>query len=391
MTSNRPIAEGSDAEDRVEHDELVLVVDDDRDVAETTARMLEQRGLDVVWGSSAEDGLDCLKERRDEIAAVVSDYQMPGMDGLELLESMREVSPYLPFVLFTGKGSERIASEAIDAGVSSYIQKRGTEQYDRVANRVTEAMTKRRTQRELEETKARFDALTQNTSFAIVTIDANSEIKYANSGVEGLFGYSPDELVGESLTAIIPDRLVETHREGIQRYLRTGEKHLDWDWIELPAVTRDGEEISVGVTFGERENNTQHLFTGIIRDISEQKARREALRKEKERFEAVFENALDSIFILDPDSKTICEANPVASEMLGYSREELRGMNIQEIHPDDYAELLDFAEDVLHGDPGWYNTRCHTASGDVIPAEIAGSEMMYDDQTCLLSVIRPEN
>lgn len=255
----------------------VLVVDDESDVAETTALMLERRGLDTLWVSSPEEGLDRLRERRDEIGCVVSDYQMPRMDGLDLLEAMRETDPYLPFVLFTGRGSEQVASEAVDAGVSAYIQKGGVEQYDRLANRSKQALEQERTRRELEATKARFDALARNTAFAIITIDGDSRIHYANEGVEELFGYDPDELVGESLTAIIPDRLADSHRAGIERYLRTGEKRLDWDWIELPVVTRDGEEVPVAVSFGEREGGSQHLFTGLMRDASGERPREGAL------------------------------------------------------------------------------------------------------------------
>lgn len=382
-SSTRGTAEGTGG--------LVLVVDDEGDMAESTALMLEERGLNAIWEASSRDGLECLKERREEIDCVVSDYQMPQLDGLDLLEAVRDVDPHVPFLLFTGQGSERIASEAIEAGVSGYIQKGGMEQFDRLANRAKQEIEQERTRRELEETKARFDALTQNTSFAIVTIDETSEIKYANDGVEDVFGYEPDDLVGASLTALIPDRLVASHREGVERYLTSGERQLDWGWIELPAVTRDGEEIPVGVSFGERENETRHLFTGIIRDISEQKAREEELEAEKERFKAVFENALDSMFILDPETRTIVEANPAASEMLGYSRDRLRGMRIETIHPDDNAELLAFARDIIAREGGGrFETACYTASEETIPAELAGSVLEYDGKQRLLAVVRPE-
>jgi DNA-binding NarL/FixJ family response regulator len=70
---------------------------------------------------------------------------MSGMDGIELLRTIREERPNLPFVLFTGKGSEEIASEAISAGVTDYLQKRGgTEQFALLANRVANAVEGRR-------------------------------------------------------------------------------------------------------------------------------------------------------------------------------------------------------------------------------------------------------
>ncbi|MFB6175738.1 MAG: response regulator, partial [Halobaculum sp.] len=73
------------------------------------------------------------------------DYEMPGEDGLELLASVRETHPDLPFVLFTGEGSESVASDAISAGVTDYLQKgSGTEQYTILANRISNAVSRRR-------------------------------------------------------------------------------------------------------------------------------------------------------------------------------------------------------------------------------------------------------
>ncbi len=70
---------------------------------------------------------------------------MPGIDGLEFLQAVRERYPDLPFILFTGEGSETVASDAIAAGVTDYLQKgSGTEQYELLANRIRNAVRARR-------------------------------------------------------------------------------------------------------------------------------------------------------------------------------------------------------------------------------------------------------
>ena len=124
---------------------VVLYVDDDVALLELTATVLERQdhGLTVHTESSAGEGLTWLADH--PVDCIVSDYEMPGLDGLEFLEAVRERFPSLPFVLFTGRGSEEIASAAISAGVTAYLQKGGsTEQFTVLANRVGNLATETR-------------------------------------------------------------------------------------------------------------------------------------------------------------------------------------------------------------------------------------------------------
>jgi PAS domain S-box-containing protein len=130
-----------------------------------------------------------------------------------------------------------------------------------------------------------FRSLVENGSDAIVSIDEQSTILYANESVERVFGYRPEELIGEELTTIMPDRFHATHLDAVDRYLDTDERALDWNDIELPAEHRNGEEIALSITFEEHSYEGERVFSGIMRDISERAEREAELERQNERLE----------------------------------------------------------------------------------------------------------
>lgn len=136
----------------------VLIVDNEPGFADLAGEMLERERDAIVAeaATNATAALEILEQR--EIDCIVSDYEMPQMTGLELLERVREGDPDLPFILFTGRGSEEIASEAIAAGVTQYLQKEsGKEQYALLANQITNAVSQYRTETELRESERRYE------------------------------------------------------------------------------------------------------------------------------------------------------------------------------------------------------------------------------------------
>jgi DNA-binding NtrC family response regulator len=103
----------------------VLLVDDDENLVEMTSEFLD-RELDASTISTETRPESALEEAiNGDYDCIVSDYDMPQMDGLDLVKELQEHGIYIPFILFTGKGSEEIASEAISAGVDEYLQKGG--------------------------------------------------------------------------------------------------------------------------------------------------------------------------------------------------------------------------------------------------------------------------
>ena len=129
----------------------VIHVDDEPNFAEMAAEFIcrQDKRFEVETATSASEALEWLRE--NTVHCIVSDFDMPGQNGIEFLESVRTENPDLPFILYTGKGSEEVASEAISAGVTDYLQKEtGSSQYAVLANRIKNAVSQFRTKRELE-------------------------------------------------------------------------------------------------------------------------------------------------------------------------------------------------------------------------------------------------
>lgn len=125
-----------------------------------------------------------------------------------------------------------------------------------------------------------FRTLAETVSVAVLTIDEQSRIRYANRAVADVFGYAPEELRGESLIRLIPDGQRDRHLDGLARYLEEGEQTIPWEYIELTAQHRDGHSIPITVSFSEYEHDGQHRFTGVIRDDSERVERERTLERQ---------------------------------------------------------------------------------------------------------------
>ncbi len=92
-----------------------------------------------------------------------------------------------------------------------------------------------------------FVALADALQDGIIVLDTDSEIQYANPAIERILGYGPQDLVGGSKLSIIPDRLQERHLNALDRYLETGERNIDWEYVELPGH----HEVPLGISLND--------------------------------------------------------------------------------------------------------------------------------------------
>jgi PAS domain S-box-containing protein len=316
------------------------VVDDDPDFAELTATFLTRHepSIEAETVHDAEAGLERLTNA--EFDCVVSDYDMPGNDGLEFLAAVDELDTDLPFILFTGKGSESIASRAISAGVTDYLQKKGgSEQYERLANRIVHAVRSRRAERTAERSEAHLGAVLESLTDVVITVDESSRVQYVNQAVESVFGYTPAEVTDEPLTMLMPERLRDRHLRSFRRYVESGERMLDWTSVEFPGLHRAGHELSLSLSFGEFEVDGRTYFTGVIRDVSDRTTR----ERELVGYETVVAQLPVAVWMIDTDG-VVRFANRAFTDWLPADHDTVVGRYLLELLPTDRVRVEDASD-----------------------------------------------
>ncbi|WP_158056104.1 hybrid sensor histidine kinase/response regulator [Halorussus halophilus] len=257
-------------------DICVLHVDDDEKLLEATKTALERTDhIDCVeTTTTASEALTLLDER--EIHCVVSDQNLSEHDGIELLEAVRRDYPNLPFILFTGTGNEDVASQAISAGVSNYLQKgSSTDIIDVLSKQVHEAVFQRRVE---EEMHRGFEAI-ETAKEGIAMLDEEGEFNYVNEAFAEIFGYEQRSLVGKRWETLNPEGILGRLTEEILPELeRTGE----WSG-ETIGKRDDGSTFVADVTVSETKVSG---LVCVVSDITERKERQEELRRQNERLDA---------------------------------------------------------------------------------------------------------
>ena len=253
----------------------ILHVDDDPHFAELVADVLEREDdrLTVETAASADAGMERLAER--EFDCVVSDYDMPRTDGIEFLGRVREVCPDVPFMLFTGKGSEAVASDAVSAGVTDYLQKQSnTSQYELLANRITNAVEQTRAEQRAATTERQYTDLFENAPVMHVTAsdeDGTPVIRGCNDHFAARLGYDREAVVGCGIAEFYTEASAAKLDEGGYRRALRGEFGVE----ERTLVARDGETIETLVATSPRLDERGDVVDcqTIYIDITERKRR----------------------------------------------------------------------------------------------------------------------
>ena len=266
----------------------LLYVDDEPALLDLVKQFLEQSDVfDVDTAHSAAEALNILKKRDYE--GIISDYQMPEMDGIELLKCIRSRYPDLPFIIFTGKGREEVVIQAIDAGADYYVQKGGEirSQFRELSHKIKLAVEKRHVERALKASKERYRNVVEDQTEFICRFRPDGTHHFVNDAYCRYFGMQREEIIGQRFIPKIPEEdrgLIRSHSASLTRNNPIGT-------VEHRIIMPDGSvrwnQWSDRAIFNESGALVEYQSVG--RDITNRKTAELELMKKNEELHAAYE------------------------------------------------------------------------------------------------------
>jgi PAS domain S-box-containing protein len=337
----------------------ILYVDDEPVLLDIAKIYLERSGtLQVDTAVSAAEAIGMLKSRKYD--GIISDYQMPGMDGIEFLKYIRAEWNDLPFILFTGKGREEVVINALNNGADSYLQK-GSDtrsQFAELEHKIRQAIGKRQAEEELrcknDELSAAYEQLTSNeeelrTKYdelmksqqqirereqfisavvkevqeGIIVYDRELKITLWNSFMERLTGLPAVTVLGQTANGLFP-----FHKEsGVTLLLERALAGSTGESGDFPfSIKSTGRKGWAKGLYSPHYDATGEIIGAIavVRDITKQKETEYALRESEGRIAQIIDFLPDATFAIDIDSRVIIW-NRAMEEMTGVPAQEMIG------------------------------------------------------------------
>ncbi|MDD5141808.1 response regulator [Methanoregula sp.] len=318
----------------------VLYVDDEPEPLQIGKIFLERHGkFRVDTAASASEGLKLLES--GDYEAIVSDYQMPVMDGITFLKKIRASGNTIPFIIFTGKGREEIVIQALNEGADFYLQKGGEakSQFAELAHKIRHAVELRRADRKVSDQKRIQADILNFLPDATFAINTEGIVIAWNRAMENLTGIPASGIVGKGGYAYAKPFYQEEHPMLIDLVLnndpalkahypfikRNG--NILYAEVTVPGFS-EGRDALLWFTASPLYDNAGTIIGAIesIRDVTDRKVVRDALQREKEFFDAVIDCIPNIFFVLDRDAKFI-RTNRFIEESLGKSGEAIVDMN----------------------------------------------------------------
>jgi len=198
---------------------------------------------------------------------------------------------------------------------------------------------RKRVEAALRESEERFRSVAQSANDAIITADSNGNIVSWNKGAETTFGYREEEVLGQSLSLLMPDRYKQAHQEGIERLSSTGKPRVIGTTVELEGRRKEGDEFPLDLALSSWQMGGETFYSAIIRDITERKRAAEALAESERQYRQIIEEAVDIVYTTNFRGYFTYVSPPI-QKLTGYPPEELIGTHYLELIPVEWQDQV---------------------------------------------------
>lgn len=218
------------------------------------------------------------------------------------------------------KGGKRLPVEVSSRGVTI-----GNERV--LLSIVRDISDRKRIEEVQRESDVRFQNIANSMVEAIISIDDQANIVFWNQSAERIFGYTADDMLGKSVTSIIPGNSREIFLRGMGNYVSGQNTVMLSKLVQYTGIRKDGTAFMAEMSLSSWTQNGRIMFSAIIRDITERKHAEEALENSEKKYRRLVELAQEGIWAIDASSVTTF-VNPRMAEMLGYTAEEMLGKHL---------------------------------------------------------------
>ncbi len=368
----------------------VLHIDDEVDFLTISKDFVENITKGEIQLDPLSDPAQAIETlQKKKFDAIVCDFLMPSMDGLDLLKNIKEENIDIPFIIFTGRSREEVVIRALNLGADSYLRKGGDakSQFTELINDIKNVVKRKRAEEALRESEARFSHFMDNLPAIAFIKDDKGKMRYINKYMIGETGAS--EAIGQTVGELLPPKLAEIIEEEDRKIREEGITVTTETRADKDRFGRNFKTIKFPIYLKGKPS----WIGGIGIDVSVQKEVKKELRESEEKFRQIFNSTKDGMFIhyLDENKKlgNFIEVNDVACEWTGYSRDELLQMTPYDLDKEGFFRVdKKLGKTFRRTGKIVFETKLASKVGDSRTVEFNSHNFILKGETVILTVAR---